>query len=168
MIARVRLLLAVLSAALLCGSCAVPPEIRERRESIDAQIDAILNEPLDVEQYGTMQRCLSDREYRNFRAIDDRHILFEGRRETLWINTLRTRCPDLRYGTVLVTSSSPMGRMCELDTFVAGDWFTWPWYRRWPWHWGTAWNTGARCTLGKFQPITDDQLEAMEALIRSR
>ena len=49
-----------------------------------------------------MRRCLGDMDYRHFRALDEKHILFEGRRDRLWVNTLRTRCSDLRFGDVLV------------------------------------------------------------------
>jgi hypothetical protein len=166
---RTRYAGAILTVAMLCVSCAVSPETQARRQAADAEIEAILNEPLDAEQSGVTQRCLSSHEYRNFRALDDKHILFEGRRGNLWINTLRMRCPDLRYGTVLrVRSFSSMGRICDMDSFVAGDWFAWPWYRRWPWHWGTSWNTGMTCSLGKFRPVTEAQVEAIEEAIRSR
>jgi len=169
MIAREPLLFAALSAAFLCVSCAVTPGIQTRRQAIEAEIEAILRQPLDTEVYGTTQRCLSGHEYRNFRVIDDRHILFEDRRGRLWINTLHMRCPDLRHATVLrVRPISSMGRICDMDTFVPGDWFTWPWYRRWPWQWGTPWSAGITCSLGKFQPVTEAQVEAIKDALRSR
>ena len=58
--------------------------------------------------------------------------------------------------------------MCELDTFQVADWFDWPWYRRWPWHWGGNWGMGPRCMLGKFQPVTADQVAEIEAVLRAR
>jgi hypothetical protein len=61
-----------------------------------------------------------------------------------------------------------MGRICDMDTFAADDWFMWPWYQRWPWYWGTSWSTGMTCSLGKFQPVTEAQVEAIEEVIRSR
>jgi hypothetical protein len=169
MITSEQCILVVLSAALLCTSCAISPEAQERRQAVEEDIEAILSEPLDVEQYGETQRCLAAREYRDFRAIDDQRILFESRRGKLWLNTLRMRCPDLRHATVLrVRSISTVGRICDMDTFEAGDWFTWPWYRRWPWHWGTRWGTGMTCSLGKFQPVTAAQVEAIEAALKSK
>ncbi len=169
MLACFRIPMAILVVTLLCAGCAVNPEVEARRLATEAEIDAILSEPLDEETYGKVQRCLSDHEYRNFRVLDDKRMIFEGRRGKLWINTLRSRCPDLRHGTVLrVRSYSPMGRICALDTFAVDDWFTWPWYRRWPWHWGTAWSSGATCMLGNFQPVTEAQVDAIKELIRSR
>ena len=163
-----RLPLAILVGTLLNIGCAVSPEIQERRQATEAEIDAILAEPPSQAEHRTTQRCLSDPEYRTFRALDDRHILFEGRRDRLWINTLRTRCPDLSYGHVLrVRSRSLLGRICALDNFSVDDWFTWPWYRRWPWRWASPWSSGIMCTLGEFQPVTKDQVEAIEGLIES-
>lgn len=149
-------------AALLLPGCAVSPEVESRRQAIEADIDEILSLPLDPSEYGEPRRCLSDMEFRNFRPLDDRHIVFDGRRGKLWINTLRGRCPDLRHGNVLVVRKFAGSRMCERDQFRVTDWFDWPWYRRWPWNWGT-WGTGPMCTLGQFQPVTEAQVDEIEA-----
>jgi hypothetical protein len=107
-------------------------------------------------------------EYRNFRALDDRRLLFEGRHDKLWLNTLRMRCPDLRHHNVLVVRSFSAGRMCDMDSFQARDWFDWPWYRRWPWRWWSDWGMGSHCLLGKFQPVTGLQVAEIEAVLKSR
>lgn len=156
------------TAALLSAGCAVSPEAEDRRLAIEADIADILSVPLDPAEYGETKRCLSDSEYRSFRPLDDKHILFEGRRDRLWINTLRSGCPDLRHGGVLVVRSYSSARMCDMNSFEVADWFDWPWYRRWPWHWGGNWGVGMRCTLGKFQPVTEAQVEAIESVLRSR
>lgn len=149
-------------AALLLAGCAVSPEVESRRQAIEADIDEILSLPLDPSEYGETKRCLTDMEYRSFRALDDRHILFEGRKNKLWINTLRGRCPDLRFGDVLVVRQFSSSRMCDSDQFRVTDWFDWPWYRQWPWNWG-SWGTGPVCSLGKFQPVTEAQIAEIEA-----
>lgn len=156
------------AAALFFASCAVSPEAESRRQAIEDDIAIILSVQLDPAEFGETKRCLADREYRSFRALDDRRILFDGRRDRQWINTLRSRCPDLRYGDVLVVRSFSSMRMCDMDSFQVADWFDWPWYRRWPWHWGGGWGTGARCTLGKFQPVTEAQVEEIEAVLERR
>lgn len=148
--------------AFFVAACAVSPEVEERRQAIEADIDEILSLPLDPAEYGDVKRCLSDMEYRNFRPIDERHVLFEGRRDKLWMNKLRGRCSDLRFGNVLVVRQFSGSRMCDGDQFRVTDWFDWPWYRRWPWYWG-SWGTGPTCTLGKFQPVTEDQVAEIEA-----
>ena len=156
------------AALLLLPGCATSPEAENRRLAIQADIEEILSVPLDPAEYGETKRCLSDSEYRSFRSLDERHILFEGRRGKQWINTLRTRCTDLRHGDVLIVRQFSGTRMCDADSFEVGDWFDWPWYRRWPWHWGGSWGTGMQCSLGKFQPVTAEQVAEIEALLRSR
>lgn len=152
----------------LCAACATSPEVESRRQAIEADIDMILSEPLDAAQFGETKRCLADREYRNFRALDDKRLLFEGRGDELWLSTLRTRCPDLRHGSVLRVNSFSWARICDGDSFVVGEWFDWPWYRRWPWHWSGSWGMSAACSLGKFQPVTKTQVSEIEAVLRSR
>jgi len=152
------------AAALLCTSCATSPEVTARREAIRADIEEILSLPLDPEEYGKTKRCLSDNDFRNYRPLGDRHLLFDGRRNKLWVNSLRGPCHDLRHGDVLIVRRFSGTRMCDMDRFQVSDWFDWPWYRRWPWHWGT-WGSGPTCTLGKFRPVTEAQVQEIEALL---
>lgn len=159
---------ALLAISLLLTGCATSPEVERERQAREADIEAILSVQADPEIYGETKNCLADREYDNFRALDDRRVLFEGRRDKLWINTLRFRCPDLRFGDVLRVRSFSWSRICNMDSFQVVDWFDWPWYRRWPWHWGTGWGISSTCTLGSFQPITSDQLAEIEAVLKSR
>ncbi len=156
------------AAAWLLSGCATSPDVKTQREAAEADIADILSAPLDPAEYGETKRCLADREYQRYRALDDRRILFEGRRDTLWINTLRSRCPDLRFGDVLVVRSFSASRLCDADRFEVADWFAWPWYRRWPWHWGPGWGTGMTCVLGKFQPVTEAQVAEIEAILKAR
>ena len=154
--------------ALFLAGCATSPEVESRRQAIEADIDEVLSYELDPAEFGETKRCLSDTQYRNFRPLGDRHILFEGRRDRQWINTLRGRCHDLRWGDVLVIRSFSGMRMCDMDRFYVTDWFAWPWYRRWPWQWGNSWSSGIACTLGKFQPVTEAQVAEIKALLESR
>lgn len=164
-----RVVFAAVLIALICASCAVSPEVEERRRQQEQDIESILSEPIDVEKYGEARRCLRDHEYRSFRALDDRRILFVGLRDKQWLNTLKTRCRDLRYSTALrVKSTLTTTQICRADTFQAGDWFDWPWYQRWPWRWGTTWNSGAICVFGEFQPVTEAQVEAIQRVLRQR
>lgn len=164
-----RLILCLTAAALLLlPGCATSPEAESRRLAIQADIEEILSIPLDPAEFGTTKRCLNDNEYRSFRSLGENHILFEGRRDKQWINTLRTPCADLRHGDVLIVRQFSGTRMCDADSFQVTDWFDWPWYRRWPWHWGGSWGTSMRCSLGKFQPVTADQVAEIEALLSSR
>lgn len=157
----------LLSFALLAG-CAVSPEQAEQRELIDAEVDAVLSQPPIAAGEGDAEpkRCIREADYRSFQALGDRHLLFEGSRGRLWVNTLAHRCPDLRHGDVLVVRSFSRGRLCDMDSFEVADWFDWPWYRRWPWRWGAPWSVGVTCVLGEFQPVTQEQVDAVRALLR--
>ena len=157
MISRRRSLPVVLVSIVALAGCATSPEVEERRA-------AIL--PLKSGEHGAVKRCLSQNEFRSFRALDDRHILFIGRADRRWLNTLRSRCPDLRYGHVLVTRPFSGTRICDLDRFEVADWFAWPWYRRWPWTWGT-WGTGMACTFGQFQAVSEAQVDEIENLLEN-
>ena len=157
----------VVVALLLLTGCAASPEAESRRQAMDADIDEILSYKLDAAEFGKPKRCLFDNEYRNFRPLGDRHLLFDGRRDKQWINTLRGRCHDLRFGDVLIVKSFSGRKMCDMDRFQVADWFDWPWYRRWPWYWG-GWGTGSTCTLGEFKPVTKMQVKEIEARLDAR
>lgn len=157
----------VLASALLCMGCATSPEVDSRRQAIAADIEEILSQPHDEAGFGESERCLAENKYRNFRALDDRHILFEGRNDRAWISTLKTRCTDLMYGDALRVKSFSATRICSGDHFVVSNLFDWPWYSRWPWHWGSSWGTGIGCTFGEFQPVTQEQIGEIEAVLRS-
>jgi hypothetical protein len=160
-------LLAALSTALLLAGCAVSPEAESRRQATEAEIAAILSQPLDPAEYGEARRCISESELRNFEALDDRRIVFEGRQGRLWINTLRTTCPDLQYAQVLRVKSISFSRICDMDRFLPSDWFYWPWYRRWPWAYDRDWGMAMSCTLGDFQPVTEEQVAEIKAVLRA-
>lgn len=153
---------------LLFSGCATSPEVESRQAAIEEDINAILAVELDPAEFGETKRCLGEADYRNFHALDDQRILFKGRRDKLWINTLRARCPDLRWGDVLVIRQFTARRMCDGDHFTVGEWFDFPWYRRWPWYWGPNWGMGMQCTLGKFQPVTAEQVAEIEAVLDRR
>jgi Family of unknown function (DUF6491) len=160
--------LPMLTAALCLAGCATSPMEEQRAKEVEADIDEILSLPLDEQQYGSTRNCLSQAEFRNFRPLDEEHILFQGSRNRLWINTLRTRCGDLRYGDVLTVRHFSGSQLCDADRFTTTDWFEWPWYRRSPQYWGATWGTGMQCVLGKFQPVTPDQVAEIDALLKVR
>jgi len=156
-----------LAAILFFAGCASSPELERQREAKQADIAEILSVELDPAEFGERKRCLSETEYRSFRPLDDKHLLFVGRGDKLWINTLRTGCMDLRHGDVLIVQSFSAMRLCDTDRFQATDWFSWPWYTRTPWHSPHHWGSGPTCVLGTFQPVTKAQVDEIEAIIKS-
>ena len=161
-------LIMVLGVSVALTACAVSPEAASRRQENEAEIKLILSEPVDSAAHGEPRRCLSENELRNFEALDDRRIVFEGRRGKLWLNTLHATCPDLEYARVLQVRSISFTRICAMDRFLPSDWFYWPWYRRWPWSYERGWGMAMSCTLGEFQPVTEEQVAEIKAVLRAR
>jgi hypothetical protein len=138
-------------------ACMSAPE----REASEAQaaareeaIQDILTTPLAAEDYVESERCLSTYAYRSVEVLDDRNVLFKGPGDRAWINQLRHRCIGLRRNDALQFELRD-NRLCELDSFESVDTLFRVWSR-----------TSATCTLGKFQPVTPEQVEALRAAVR--
>ena len=144
-----------LAAALVAGCASTPPdpEAEARREQAVADI---LSHPLDAEEYGAPRRCVSNLVDRDFEALGEHYLVFDGPGGKMWLNELRGRCPGLDHANSLVFRSRSF-QLCELDQFRVSDLFVWERYRRPPW----LWVNGIPCTLGKFQPVTKEQVSAL-------
>jgi len=149
----------VLTALLASGCASSPPGPAEvpRAEALED----IPSQPLDVDEYGKPRRCISQYAYRDFEPLGERFLVFEGPGGKLWLNELRGRCPGLDRSSTLAFRNRGF-QLCELDQFKVTDWFAWERYQRWPWRW----MDGIPCTLGKFQPISAEQLEALRATLQ--
>jgi hypothetical protein len=145
---------------LLLGGCAATEQQAEQQAARDETLDEILSEPLDADAYGTSERCVSSFAARDFQALGERHLVFEGPGDQLWLNELRGRCPGLRHAHALAFDSRG-SQICELDRFKITDVFQWSRFRRWPWDW----MDGIPCTLGEFQPVSPEQVEAVRAAL---
>lgn len=149
-----------MALCLAIGGCAATPA-EERAEENEA-LEDILSQPLDRDEYATPRRCISQYAYRDFEPVGDRYVLFEGPGDKLWLNELRGHCPGLRHATALAFENRG-NQICDLDRFKITDLFAWARFRRWPWEWVE----GIPCTLGKFQPVTPAQVEAIEAALEN-
>lgn len=140
--------------ALVCvvGCAAQSPEQQAREEAKQETIADILSQPLTTEDYATEKRCLSTRIYDQVDVLDDQHVVFRGRGDELWLNTLRSRCVGLRPNDVLQFRLRD-NRLCELDNFEGVSSFMW------------GMRSGI-CTLGSFSPVTQDQVDAIEAAVK--
>jgi len=146
------------TAVMLGAGCAASPEIEARRDAIEADIDDILTLTLDEAEFGGPRRCLSEAEFRTFRPLGERHILFYGRRNKLWVNSVHGRCREMRDSRAIVTKTTTGSRLCDKDRFQAADWFEWPWYRGW-----SSNSAGPECILGEFRPVSQEQVDEIEA-----
>jgi len=147
-------------AAIAAAGCASVPQDREAEAARAEAVTDILAEPLDEEAYGTPRRCISESAYRDFESLGDRHVLFKGPGGKLWLNELRGRCPGLERSSTLVFRTHGF-QICDMDQFQVTDWFLWERYQRWPWHWPE----GIPCTLGRFRPVSEAQVEAIKAAL---
>ena len=149
-------LVALLAAG--CASTPPDPEAEARRQEAVADI---LSQPLDAEEYGEPRRCVSNLVDRDFEALGERYLVFDGPGDKLWLNELRGRCPGLDHANSLVFRSRSF-QLCELDQFRNSDLFVWERYQRPPW----LWMNGIPCTLGKFQPVTKEQVSALRETLK--
>jgi hypothetical protein len=146
-------------AVVLLSACAATPqdEQREAREAATQEtIQDILTTPLESEDYVEAERCLSTYQYRSVEVLDDQNVLFKGPGDKAWLNQLRHRCIGLRRNDTLRFEMRD-NRLCNLDTFEGVDSFFRLWNR-----------TSATCSLGNFQPVTPEQVEAIRAAIREQ
>lgn len=140
------------------GGCATSALEEQKRQEMEADIDEILSQELDPAEVGEPKPCLSDIEYRNYRALGKRHLLFEGRQGLLWVNVLRSRCVNLSRDSIFVMKPQMGGRLCELDRFQAVDSMS------------SLSNAAMApsCVLGEFRPITEAQVEEIENRLEMR
>ena len=155
----VRLSLCVLVASLpALAGCATSALDEEKRRAMEADIDDILSYEHDPAEVSEAKSCLSSAEYRSYRALGKRHLLFTGRQGRLWVNVLRGRCLSLSDSSIFVMRPAQGGRLCELDRFEVAD--------RIDLLSGTS--TSPTCTLGEFKPVTEAQVEEIENRLEMR
>jgi hypothetical protein len=151
----------VVAALMILSGCATSPEEERERLDREADIDEIVNYQLDASEVGTDKNCLADKDYVRFRALGPRHLLFEGKKDKLWINVLRGRCSGLRFHNMFITKPRTPGRLCDMDRFEAANRSDPSTLQRL----GTA---GNKCMLGVFKPAVKAQVEELERRLRMR
>jgi hypothetical protein len=149
---------AIVATLLALAGCATSPEDEQRRKDMEADVDEILSYELDPLEYGEPGKCLFDSEYRSYGALGDRHLLFRGRQEKLWVNVLRGRCPNLNEHSVFIMKPNMASRLCDGDRFEATD------------RLGSLSSIGAlpQCVLGEFRPVTEAQVKEVENRLEMR
>ena len=151
----------VVAAFLVLTGCATSPEAEEERLAKEADIDEIVNYKLDATEVGDDKKCLFEKEYIRFRALGPRHLLFEGKKDKLWINVLRGRCTGLRFNDMFITKPSNPGRLCDMDHFEAVN-------RSDPSVLQRIGTSGYKCMLGVFKPAVKSQVEEIEKRLKMR
>jgi hypothetical protein len=149
---------AMIASLLALAGCATSPEDEQRRKDMEADVDDILSYELDPLEYGKPKTCLSDHEYRSYRALGKRHLLFRGRQGRLWVNVLRGRCSGLYDDSVFIMKPNMPGRLCDTDRFEVVDRLNSL----------SDINAAAQCALGEFKPVTAAQVKEIENRLEMR
>ena len=94
------------------------------------------------------ERCLSSRSISRTEVIDDQNVLFYIRGSAIYLNHLPKTCPRLALDRRFIYETS-VGRLCESDhiTVLMDGGF------------GTV--AGRPCRLGRFHPISREQVQAL-------
>lgn len=148
----------VVASVVAITSCATSPEDERRKRDMEADIDEILTYELDETEYGEPKSCLSESEYRSFRALGDRHLLFRGRQGKLWVNVLRGRCFNLDDDSKFIMRPNMSGRLCDKDRFGAVS----------PLDTMPSTGAGLTCVLGEFKPVSEAQVGEIEDRLEMR
>lgn len=148
----------VVSSFLILAGCATSPLDEERRKAMEADIDDILSYEHDPAEVGEVKSCLSSTEYRSYRALGKRHLLFKGRQGRLWVNVLRGRCPSLSSSSIFIMKPARGNSVCEFDRFEVAERFD-------PL---SGAGRSPTCILGEFKPVTEDQVEEIENRLEMR
>ena len=82
----------------------------------NAEIETILANPLGNSAYVNESRCVPGGGFGNVEVVDDRNLVFEGRRGKLWWNRLRQRCLGL-HSNMRLTMERRSWRFCARDRF---------------------------------------------------
>lgn len=148
----------IIACLLVLTGCATSPEEEFRRQEMEADIDEILGYELDPLEYGEPRDCLSDSTYRSYRALGNRHLLFQGRQGQQWVNVLRGRCSGLDQNSTFIIKPSMSGRLCALDRFNVVD----------PIGSLSRASTAPTCILGVFKPVTEAQVKEIQDRLAMR
>ena len=147
----------VASLVVLAG-CSTSPVDEQRRKDMEADVDDILSYENDPAEVGEIEKCLFESEFRSYRALGRRHLLFEGRKNKQWVNMLRGRCPGLDDDSVFVVEPNMGGRLCDTDRFSVVDRFD---------SLSSA-RSAPTCVLGEFKPVTEAQVKEIEQRLEMR
>ena len=122
-----------------------------RAASNDAPISPALDELLNraSEDAPDAKRCIRQASIEDADVLNGNIIVFTDDRKRIFINQMRVKCSDLRPGAKVVYTSRGDGQLCQLDSIAV----------LLPGPGGL--NTGPSCMLGRFEPITRDQLDVL-------
>ena len=142
-----------LGALLGCAAPAPGTDLGAEDEA-ERSLESILTQPT---VFSETERCLRSGLVRDIQILDERHLVFVGRRGEYWVNVLPQRCVGLdRLSRLHSEQLTTPGNLCRLDTFAVTDEWVSPWSR------SPRPAPAPRCALGDFQPLTSIQLQLLK------
>ena len=146
---------AVLAVAfILCGIVAAADESSQERD-VDATIAEILAGPDDAD-YSETRRCIVSGRIDRTEVLSDRFVVFHLRGGKKYVVQFKRRCPGLRRnGVTRIERRS--SQICANDTIQG--------------RFGIGFDDGAwgpRCTIPKFEPVTEEQITFIEEALKAR
>ena len=142
--------LAILAAGL--AGCATQEEAPSAEEPLT--VEEVLATTLGDDAYGETTRCVSRHLVNRTEVLDDKHILFWGRGDRVWLNTLRSRCVGMRPRDTLQLEVRD-NQICNFDMVSTIERF------------GAGFMpVSARCGLGDFVEINKEQAQVLVEELR--
>lgn len=117
------------------------------------EIERLLSETADAEDYGEQETCIQNRNIRDTRILDDRHIVFEMPGKTYYLVQFKHRCPQLRRSSTLIYETRA-SRLCRLDYIKATNSLDRGW-------------VGPPCSIPGFIPITVEQVALLDETLKA-
>ena len=131
------------------GGCASQPDDATQAQKPALTVEEVLATTMGEEDYGETRRCLPNHLVERAEILDDKHILFWGRRDRAWLNTLSMKCIGLRKRDPL-RFELHSSQLCHLDTVSSFDNSM-----------SGAIRQSARCSLGEFRAMDHAQAELL-------
>ena len=149
----------VLSGALLLAGAAdaedTPAEMdeidtneAEREVAEEAAGGAAADDVLTELIFGEPVDCINAQRIRNTKVLNDREIVFYMSGSDIYLNRLPHRCSGLRMADAF-SYEVRTSQLCHIDLIRVVDNF------------GGSMRTGIACGLGRFLPITEEQLDIL-------
>ena len=118
-------------------------------------VEDILSNPLTDADYREVRNCVWRRAIDDMEVLDERLVLFRGRRGELWLNQLEPPCAGLD-AEMLINLRSYGGSICRLDKFHGRPRF------------GALVPLTAECRLGQFEAIDELREEGLRRAIEEQ
>jgi len=118
------------------------------------EIERLLTETSDPEEYSDTVRCVRSRSIRQTRILDDRHIVFEMPSKKYYLVQFKRRCQRLQPDSTLVYETRA-DQLCRLDQIRASNNF------------GMR-DVGPPCSIPGFVSVTPEQVAQLREYVKAR